>query len=811
MTLPAGLFLAASRARAIGGVCAVAADAAARTGRFVLGPPSGREPAVSFFIFLAVGLGLTGTALLGLALAGLFFPSLIWAAFLLPPVAAFVAGGSEATPSTAHAVAGERGSPLARALRRGFPSLPSAAAGVAGAVILAAALLALVPGLVSPEDEQDAFLYGLGLPWQSLVIHRLPLADVPIAFHMPVPTEMLFALPLSLGDERGAKGLVLVFVLGALGATAALAARACPARPRMAGWLTAVIPLSLAYLPGLAVRSKSDAVAAALLVTAVCLRMAGRVSSAALLTGFAVSAKLVHAPFAAVLWFAMPPPPGRFARSIALAAVPVLPWLAKGWLATGDPAYPFLWKLARPFSWGEANNGAFLVHASALWSSYAPTPAALPRALASALSGGATMAAVLLPLALARRETRRPALAAVAGAVAALATGHLDRYLLPAEWLLSVLGARALAGLRGPVSVTAAALAVGAWCAARAWAGLPAGALGIAGLPWAAARARTMTTWGEATDTVRATGARRVLVVDDGTWPLPARAVFSGGFGETPLPWKWARESRDEAGLAVKFRQAGTPLVLHNYMTAEWAATRNSQFPWDARTLRLYRGFCARRLEPVWHSHIRDYVHGGYVLLRMVASRPGSPQVPYFMPGAESALAGAFYARAGGRTAEALGMVRAVRREAGDAGFLRSEEGQLLVSLGRNREALAVMGPAMEADLMDGTNLMSYARAAVEAGRWALADRALGMVQAGYPEAMVRSGAVRAQVVVNMADEAMARGNRALARSELARAEALVAGSVAGLGPAVPDEALARAFRRARDGIAACRRKAGGP
>ena len=312
MNPPPGLFLAALRALALVSASALAADAAARAGRFVLGPDSGRESAVSFFLFLAVGLGVAGTALLGLALTGLFFPSLIWAAFLLPSLAA--------------GVAGERGSPLWEVLRRGLPSFPSSTAGIAAAVILAAALLAFVPGLVGPEDEQDAFLYGLGLPWQALVIHRLPLADVPIAFHMPAPTEMMFALPLALGDERGAKCLLLILVLGALGATAALAAKAEPARPRVTGWLTAVIPLSLAYLPGLTVRSKSDAAAAALLVTAVCLRMAGRILPAALLTGFAVSAKLVHAPFAAVLWFAMPPPPGRIARSIALAALPVLPW-----------------------------------------------------------------------------------------------------------------------------------------------------------------------------------------------------------------------------------------------------------------------------------------------------------------------------------------------------------------------------------------------------------------------------------------------------------------------------------------------------
>jgi len=375
---------------------------------------------------------------------------------------------------------------------------------------------------------------------------------------------------------------------------------------------------------------------------------------------------------------------------------------------------------------------------------------------------------------------------------------------------MAILGARALGGMRGPVPVRTAVLAAGAWCAARALAGIPAGSMGLAGLPWAAARARTMTTWGEATDMVRATGARRILVIDDGTWPLPGRAVFGGGFGETPLPWKWARESRDEAGLAVKFRQAGASFILHNYMTAEWAAMRNARFPWDTRTLRLYREFCGRRLEPAGRTLTRDYGHGGFVLFRLAPAHPRPASPPYFMPGAEAVLSEAFHARAEGRTAEALGMVRAVRKAAGDAGFLRSEEGQLLVSLGRNREALAVMEPAMKAGLMDGTNLMSFARAALGAGRWALADRALGMVQAGYPEAMVRSGAVRAQVVVNLAGEALVRGDRALAMRELARADALIAASVAGLGRALPGDALALALRRAREGVAEYRRKAGG-
>jgi hypothetical protein len=366
--------------------------------------------------------------------------------------------------------------------------------------------------------------------------------------------------------------------------------------------------------------------------------------------------------------------------------------------------------------------------------------------------------------------------------------------LLPGKWSES--GAFRRAGL--------AVLA--AWCVARAWASVPFPADFRQGrLPWSRARAAVLTTWGEGMAMAEAAGARRVLLLDDATYPIRARVVFGGGLGETPLPWGWVRESLDGARLAVKFRQANVGFVLHNYVSMEWSAVRNAGFTWSDRMLSLYRGFCGACLVPAGQTAHRDLLHGGFTLFRVGRPGRGGKAPPYFMPGAENVLARTLVLRASGRAGEALKEVRSVEARLPGVGFVLAEEGIILNAAGEWRRTLKVMEPVVRSGFVDGSNLMTVARAAVETGNLALADRMLGRAGEVYPETEVRTRLVQAQVAAKLADRALGRGDRALARRELERAEKIMEGIVAG-----GDAYAAGVLKRTRLELPAMWKKAGG-
>ena len=78
------------------------------------------------------------------------------------------------------------------------------------------------------------------------------------------------------------------------------------------------------------------------------------------------------------------------------------------------------------------------------------------------------------------------------------------------------------------------------------------------------------------------------------TYRIPARVLYGGMMGETPLFWKLARESRDSAHLRRKFRQLGVQVLLYNFVSEWWAAPRNSFFVWGSREISLYKEFFKR-------------------------------------------------------------------------------------------------------------------------------------------------------------------------------------------------------------------------
>jgi hypothetical protein len=543
------------------------------------------------------------------------------------------------------------------------------------------------------------------------------------------------------------------------------------------------------------VHCKSDALAASLMVAGAFLRLDGRTALGALLTGAAVAAKLTVAPLALLFWVFVLPPRSAVVRSCLAGFLPLVPWLAKNWLAVGDPLYPLMWRVFRPFSWGPMNDASYVAHATPLWERGIPS-LGFAGALFTSFSREATLALAALPLLLGRWDGRRAAWGALAGAFLTVALSRVPRYLLPAEWLLLALLARRLAAApflppvlaRRPPVARAFVAALALWCVARAWTVMPPRAsVRDAGRPWVELRAEALGMTGEGAELAGRARAPRLLGIDTAVYPYPARILFAGGESETPLVWQWARESADGGRLAARFRQAGAGFVIHNFMNSGWAIIRQRCFPWDDRSLALYLDFCSRRLAPVAQSARRDQ-HAGYTLFRV--SGPGPARLPYFLPGAEGVMARAWIMRGSGRTDLALGELARLHRALNGAGIVASEAGSNLALRDDWRGAFLAMESVMKEGLMDATNLLVFGRAAMENGRWEIADPILARMAEAYPEAREVARIMRARAMAELALKALSAGNRVGARERLGEADRLMEGSEAVEDPWAVEESM---------------------
>ena len=278
------------RACWVWGISLVLWELVARIGAGLL-PAFGikRPGALGRFGFgILLGWQAIGIAYLGLALAGLFHPLVLVA----------VAGGLAL---------------LSRAMREPRILAREAVTEILGYgrewCALPVLLLPVILLMLLPETGHDSWLYHLGLPWQYLMAGRATFDNVWFApYHVPAPFEMAYALPLVLGDDRLAKGVVLSCFLAAsavfawfvtgegntessgpggtqtLPASTASAARgasmasfAGPAGLMAASpALLAMLPLGSTLMLSLIVTCKNDVPASALFVSGALLTLSGR-------------------------------------------------------------------------------------------------------------------------------------------------------------------------------------------------------------------------------------------------------------------------------------------------------------------------------------------------------------------------------------------------------------------------------------------------------------------------------------------------------------------------------------------------------
>lgn len=700
-------------------MAALTADLLARAGRGPerwLGPKPDR-----WATGWLVGVAVYGTGLLGLALAGLFTRTAVIAS--LPLLALASRAGRPAA------------SPLRAAWRAGGRTRPSALV-VAGAAL---PLLPILAGWISPGLDHDDPIYHLGFPAQCLAVRKTPLEHVSLLFHFPLLTDLTHALPIALGDDRLAKWTGGIAMLAAV----SLAARRLPA----AGWL--LLPVLLTPRPALwlAAISKNDLAAAAFLLAGAVLWRRGPRAVAAVLFGASVAAKPVGLPLIVIWTLCHLHRAGRTAsptraglrssrlvssllsldpfRLLPLFLAPLLPWLVKAWLATGDPVYPHGWTVfAGPF-WTAANQAS--LDRQAIWIADAGGWRTLPGAWLRSMVNDFPLQFAALPLLMIAGRSR-VAWAAGAGAVAILHAGRVSRYMLPAGWLISaelVATAAAIPGSRGRTLRAGLAVLALALIAARPesrrapWAAFRE--------PVAAARAAALGGWAETAAAVARRGSDRVLSVGtDRVYPLPARVIYHGFLGETPLTWSLARSSRDTEHLRRKFRQLGADLLLHNFVGVEWMAMFHRPFPWDDRMLRTYHAFARGRLRPLDPPQRADRETGGLWTFALDAGPGARRDAPvFFLPGAETAMLGARRFRDLHDHPAAEREWRRLLDVTPGVAYLASQLGLTLTDRGRWLEAYRVFAPLDAIGFIDGANLWGHGTAAIYAGRYDEAERLL--------------------------------------------------------------------------------------
>ncbi len=544
-----------------GGLLACAESAGRRTRRWAR-VPGGEAPAT-----LLPGLGLLGLAMLAAGLTGLLFaparPLASGALALLgfARVRRLVAGCRAMWPS---ATPGEPGVSL-----------------VAVMAVTVAAGLALA-GVMGPETGWDALMYHLRLPSFYLMHHKVYGVRHAAPYgEYPAQVEMLYTLAGLVAGDQCARilngvlvalvGLVTLGFVGELGGGRSARGAAL--------LIVAGCPTLLALVPRAYVDPGCAAFAAAGCLELLRWRRTGARASLVLaggLAGFAMGSKYIGV-------FALP---GGLAvllgcrrRGVALAgaalAFPLLPWLLKNWLFTGNPVSPFA---------GVLFGTPVALAAETTLLGPLGAVAALPARLKAFLLDGGHLdspltpaLAGLLPL-LSWREPdplRRAARLASGGWILAWALAAPEaRFVLPAVPVLAALLAARLgamsgtpAGRVGRWALTAHSLAAAGWAAALAWTTLDPLAMPLGLIT---ARARLSAGLPPAPEAYAARDAvtrlvppgDRVLVASHfATYYADRECLAEFHAGGSKLA-RILRAGANEAGIAVGLRRLGVRWVL---------------------------------------------------------------------------------------------------------------------------------------------------------------------------------------------------------------------------------------------------------
>lgn len=727
-------------------VTAVTGEFLARLGSGVLGfvrrdgdaPGRAGRDLERFGVSFLLGWPVLGAACLGLALAGLFSPPVLVAAGL-------------------GLAAASRGMWEKRSLVLSAAREARLFGWLGGSVVLG--LLPAFANLTVREGGLDAWMLHLGAAWQYLQAGRAVLEQCRFSFHFPLVVEMGFALPVALGEDRLAKAIV---VLCFLSVAAVAGGRALREGSRVSGWLGSLLILSSTQMLFLVSISKQDVPASSLFVAGAVLQMSGAWIAGAALLGWCVASKIMFGPLVAAWGLLFVPllksrglrPQagnlawGRLGCWLALIVLPVLPWWAKSWLATGNPVYPVADGMFPSLNWGAANWEAFRLYMDTQIPGGRVGVLGLPRVWLVRMTEDHLLAALLLPALLFLSRRRLAAAACVAGQLVVFGATQLSRYLLPGAWLICLLAADEVGRLRPRLRGAVTALLVGYSllsvglsppAAPGAWAALmryeehkeflkrstfeEARRLlikhGVGGVPWVPGRARP----------------GRVLSIGEWrTYRFPGRLLVNGVFGETPLVWRLATSSRDVEELGKRVRQMGARRLLFNYVSVDWMSLRYDPFPWDRRSLRLYVDFCKRHLKVLGRTERCDFINGGFYVYEVLPrARPDPPATVWFAPGTELVYGKGIRLENTRQLPEALAAYQEALDLLPDVGHAWNLVGHAYTLLNNSPRAYEYLRRFSETGMMDSMNLGEYGAVAVRMGELDLAERVLWDAYDRYP------------------------------------------------------------------------------
>jgi tetratricopeptide (TPR) repeat protein len=206
-------------------------------------------------------------------------------------------------------------------------------------------------------------------------------------------------------------------------------------------------------------------------------------------------------------------------------------------------------------------------------------------------------------------------------------------------------------------------------------------------------------------------GRDRLLLIGDcrGSCFTGRRIVLSQYFMDFPLVLKLAREARNPGEIAKKYRQLGIRYVVLNYVTSEYLGSfTGSEFAFRPDELARYAAFWSDWAEPIPPWDKADMANGGFAFYRLrTAPRPGLRPAA-FLPGTESMAA----PWAGEDLPAQIGRLRAALRAAPGTGFFETRLGAALAETGDFREAESLLRRGM-------------ATGPEEAGIWAYLGTAL--------------------------------------------------------------------------------------